>query len=353
MKRCTRTVTLALVMLGCVAIGFGQTVLQQNGELRDLQGRPVTAGDYAIEFSLWTESTGGEILWRESQEEVPVLDGRYSVELGRLRPLPLDPSGLWLETVVDGDLLSPRLQVSEKAVDCTLDRLTVTDIFIPDFDPAYETIFDIGKYQDRVNFGFQQSGFSANLFSLDIAARTFETITRFHVKAGGDASAFVPGSGMVIVGENQGTNIAIDDNEIMARDYNAPADLFLQQNGGDVYVNNALVHSSDRRLKDDVKDSEHGLADVLRLRPVSFAWPDRADERRLGLVAQEVQEVVEEVVYEDDRGMLGIAYPNLVPILIRAIQEQQGEIERLRADLETLRANAEGQPVHRRQVPRF
>ena len=54
MKRCTRTVTLALVMLGCVAIGFGQTVLQQNGELRDLQGRTVTAGDYAIEFSLWT-----------------------------------------------------------------------------------------------------------------------------------------------------------------------------------------------------------------------------------------------------------------------------------------------------------
>jgi hypothetical protein len=156
MNRCTRTVTLALVMLGCVAIGFGQTVLQQTGELRDLEGRPVTAGDYAIEFSLWTKSTGGEILWRENQKEVRVLDGQYSVELGRLTPLPLDPSGLWLETVVDGDLLAPRLQVLAKAVDCTLDQLTVNRLIILDSDPAFERTFDLEKYKDTVTFGSQK-----------------------------------------------------------------------------------------------------------------------------------------------------------------------------------------------------
>lgn len=117
MNRCTTTVAFALVMLGCIAIGFGQTVLQQTGELRDLEGRAVTAGEYAIDFSLWTKEKGGEILWREHQEEVRVLDGRYSVELGRVTPLPLDLSGLWLETVVDGDLLEPRFQILAKSAD--------------------------------------------------------------------------------------------------------------------------------------------------------------------------------------------------------------------------------------------
>ena len=55
MNRCTRSVAFALVMLGYVAIGFGQTVLRQTGELRDLEGRPVPAGDYAIEFLLWND----------------------------------------------------------------------------------------------------------------------------------------------------------------------------------------------------------------------------------------------------------------------------------------------------------
>jgi len=145
------------------------------------------------------------------------------------------------------------------------------------------------------------------------------------------------GGGYLLFGEESGANLVFDNNEIMARDNHAASILYLQHEGGDVYVNGAVVHSSDLRLKRDVQGLELGLDEVMRLRPVSYEWANRGDDRRLGLIAQEVRDVVSEVVYEAEGGMLGVAYESLVPVLVKAIQEQQADIERLSGELEELR----------------
>jgi hypothetical protein len=92
---------------------------------------------------------------------------------------------------------------------------------------------------------------------------------------------------------------------------------------------------SDGREKTNVVPAEHALSKILALRGVYFDWKDGRDERRhLGVIAQEVLEVVPEVVSggADPAGRLEpymVSYEGFIPLLIEAIKEQQRTIERL------------------------
>lgn len=118
----------------------------------------------------------------------------------------------------------------------------------------------------------------------------------------------------------------------------------------DVYATSGTVNTSDARLKSNVENLSYGLQAVKQLRPVSFQWTDGFDKgTKLGLIAQEVLTVLPEVVKthdykvsEEDESQatryevenLGIYYSSLVPVLIKAIQEQQERIEALEERLQ-------------------
>jgi hypothetical protein len=93
-------------------------------------------------------------------------------------------------------------------------------------------------------------------------------------------------------------------------------------------------------LKKDIKDARYGLEQLLRLRPVTFKWKNEngnGDGLQLGLIAQEVQKVVPEVVNTDaTTGMLVVNYTALLPLAIKAVQEQQRVIEQQEARLAAL-----------------
>ncbi|MFO1430281.1 MAG: tail fiber domain-containing protein [Candidatus Competibacteraceae bacterium] len=66
-------------------------------------------------------------------------------------------------------------------------------------------------------------------------------------------------------------------------------------------VNGVFVNNSDRQLKTDIENLKYGLEELRRLRPVSFNWRTIPNPHRsLGLIAQEVQPVIQEAVYSDD-----------------------------------------------------
>ena len=70
---------------------------------------------------------------------------------------------------------------------------------------------------------------------------------------------------------------------------------------------------------------------------MSFNWKDIASpQRSLGLIAQEVEPLIKEIVYTDesegDNGYLSIAYTDLVPVLINAVKELNAKIEQMTAD---------------------
>lgn len=98
-----------------------------------------------------------------------------------------------------------------------------------------------------------------------------------------------------------------------------------------------LVQTSDLTLKSNVTPIKGALQKVCALRGVRFDWRSDEDEDRsleissaqqIGLVAQEVEQVLPEVVTEN-RGVLGVSYTALIPFLIEAVKELQIRTTRL------------------------
>ncbi len=107
-----------------------------------------------------------------------------------------------------------------------------------------------------------------------------------------------------------------------------------------IYAAHSTIQTSDRRLKKDINDLNYGLDAVMKLRPVRFKWKDNEDQSdNLGLIAQETQQVIPEVVNvgDDEDQTLGLKYAELVPVLIKAIQEQQQQIEKTQQEVELLK----------------
>jgi hypothetical protein len=109
-----------------------------------------------------------------------------------------------------------------------------------------------------------------------------------------------------------------------------------------VYAANGVIQTSDAVLKRDIAPLTYGLDEVRRLQPVSFRWKDGDDGEHLGLLAQDVREVVPEVVHGSGipGEALGMNYGELLPVLINAIQEQQEQIEQLQLRLDSQRPPA-------------
>jgi hypothetical protein len=89
---------------------------------------------------------------------------------------------------------------------------------------------------------------------------------------------------------------------------------------------------SDRRIKDNIETIENGLEKVLRLRGTTFTRKDLRDKNKkhMGLIAQEVLEVIPEVVDGSEETTYSVGYGEIVSVLIEAIKEQQKQIEELR-----------------------
>ena len=102
----------------------------------------------------------------------------------------------------------------------------------------------------------------------------------------------------------------------------------------------AAFAASDERIKDNVETIDSALDKVARLRGVYFTRNDLTEEenavRRTGVIAQEVREVLPEVVVQTDREVEGVGpilaveYGAMVGVLIEAVKELQDQIQELR-----------------------
>ncbi len=92
----------------------------------------------------------------------------------------------------------------------------------------------------------------------------------------------------------------------------------------------AYTNASDVRFKTDVVHTVHGLRTIKQLQPRDFRWIEskRCDH---GFIAQEVQSVLPDLITADNDGFLGLNYSGLIPVLVKAVQEQQAMIDELRA----------------------
>jgi hypothetical protein len=97
--------------------------------------------------------------------------------------------------------------------------------------------------------------------------------------------------------------------------------------------------SSDERQKNIIEPISDAVAKVVSLRAVIGSYKaDEENRRRSFLIAQDVEQALPEAVTTAPDGFLGVAYTDVIPLLVAAIQEQQTQIAALEARLTALEA---------------
>jgi hypothetical protein len=93
-----------------------------------------------------------------------------------------------------------------------------------------------------------------------------------------------------------------------------------------------VIAYSDERVKENIKTIDKSLEKVNQLRGVEFNKIGE-DKKSIGVIAQEIEKVIPEVVYEDQDGMKSVAYGNITGVLIEAIKELKAEVEELKKQI--------------------
>ena len=105
--------------------------------------------------------------------------------------------------------------------------------------------------------------------------------------------------------------------------------------GGDVVA----YASSDERLKDNIELISNPIEKVQSLKGVTWNWNENADELQqslpnVGVIAQDVEKVLPQLVTDRDNGFKGVDYAKLTGLLIEAIKEQQKQIDELKSKIQ-------------------
>jgi len=107
---------------------------------------------------------------------------------------------------------------------------------------------------------------------------------------------------------------------------------------GSITATGYITNTSDIRLKTDIQPLENTLDKVLKLRGVSYVMKaDESKERKIGVIAQELELEYPELVLTDNNGMKSVAYANLTAVLIEAVKGLKVENDALKADLAEIR----------------
>ena len=169
---------------------------------------------------------------------------------------------------------------------------------------------------------------------------------KFVLRDGSGYSHFYQSGGSAQIGfsrtsNSQGTGyIGADSSNVFAVwDSSFNREFIISQSGNGTIVGNMTAYgsTSDIRLKENIATIENPLDKVLKLRGVTFNYKEDGS-KSTGLIAQELEKVLPEVVYETEdindpeNKFLAVRYGNVVGLLVEAIKELKAEIEELKKD---------------------
>jgi hypothetical protein len=124
----------------------------------------------------------------------------------------------------------------------------------------------------------------------------------------------------------------------------SPSNAFTLLKDGNLTIAGTLTQNSDARLKTDIAPLRGALSRLAGVRGVTYRFKDDRSGpagSHIGLLAQEVREAFPELVKEDSRGTLSVAYGNFTAVLVEAVKEQEAVIESQARDLAAQKAGNE------------
>ncbi len=137
--------------------------------------------------------------------------------------------------------------------------------------------------------------------------------------------------GRIIYGKNIYTNTAQiginTNNPVFTLDIN-----------GHLYTGpGGILASSDKRLKRDILPLGSQFENLMQLRPVKFKWNEKSggntQETQLGFIAQEMEEIYPNIVRSPENSYKSIAYSELIPVMVKSLQELDQMVQDLKKDL--------------------
>lgn len=183
------------------------------------------------------------------------------------------------------------------------------------------------------NFYFRTSGNATSLFVNDsgnVGIGETSVDARLHIttsSAGLVNQKFESaGSAAWRIGVPASSTSFVFDN---ANDNLSSAKLSIDASGNLTAAGDVTAYS-DARLKENVETLPNALESVKAMRGVTYNKIGE-EKQSIGVIAQEVQAVLPQLVAEDEEGTLSVAYGNITAVLIEAIKEQQEQIDELKA----------------------
>jgi hypothetical protein len=115
----------------------------------------------------------------------------------------------------------------------------------------------------------------------------------------------------------------------------------LQVNGTGVWGAGAYVNGSDSALKYNIQPLESSLNIVKQMKPVTFEYKpfySKDTTTQTGFIAQDLQQLLADKIYQkgivkEGGAYLGVAYENIIPLLVKSIQELEAQIQALKTQL--------------------
>ena len=110
---------------------------------------------------------------------------------------------------------------------------------------------------------------------------------------------------------------------------------------GGIRATGDIIAFSDERVKENIIQIDNAIDKVKSLRGVQYNKIGE-DKKSIGVIAQEIEKIIPEVVHTDDNGMKSVAYGNITSILIEAIKDQQKQIDNQQKQIDELKNLIQG-----------
>jgi len=161
------------------------------------------------------------------------------------------------------------------------------------------------------------------------------------VSTGSLTNATAIGSGALVSSSN---NIIFGNNQVIGWGFGvSPGTAAIRVgsstsngNGATLTKTGVWTNASDISKKYDIENINYGINEVMKLRPVTYKLKG-LNNQDIGFIAQEVKKIVPEIVYGED-GQMTISYGQLTSVLVKAVQEQQKQIEDLKKEIALLKS---------------
>jgi hypothetical protein len=133
---------------------------------------------------------------------------------------------------------------------------------------------------------------------------------------------------------NNGTGVGIGT---------APSSSYMLEIAGKIKTT-GINEISDERLKREITPIKNALGKVMQMQGMQYYWKSKDypqlnldDNKQIGLIAQQVEKVVPEVVQTDKEGYKAVEYSKLIALLVEAIKQQEHKIDAQQKQIDELR----------------